>query len=329
MKISVVVPIYNVENYLSICIESLLNQRFSDYEIILVNDGSTDKSGEIAKSYADKYEQIRMVTIENSGLSEARNVGLKYANGIYVAFVDSDDYVEDTYLRDLYDVVNLRKLDIAICSFYRLSNNKKVLEDIKLDSQKVYSNIEILRNVLMGKVQCYAWNKIYKRSLFTDNNIKYPPGKLYEDIETFVRLVINSKKIGFLKKGLYNYRIRNGSIVNKEKNKKAILDMNYAIEKVNKVICENELEKKVEDELVSFNIMYTLSSLDMLGQNIGYKLRSFYSEFKELSCDKFFNYSIISVLKNKKIDSWKKRDYILFKLGILTLKNKIRDRKRL
>lgn len=328
MKVSVVVPIYNVEDYLSMCIESLLNQKFSDYEIILINDGSTDKSGEIAKDYEKKNENIKLIEIKNSGLSEARNTGLKYVEGEYVTFVDSDDFVEENYLNDLYNEISSKELDILICSFYRTSEKEKIFVNINLCAEKVYSNIDILSCILRGEVQCYAWNKIYKTSLFLENNIRYPFGKLYEDIETLVRLVMNSKRIGFINKRLYNYRIRNGSIVNKEKNDRAIVDMKYAIEQVNKLIQDNNLENQLKDELVSFNIMYVLSCLDMLSQSCNYNSKLFNSQLNNYSFNTFCNYSVIDVLRNKKIDSWKKRDFIFFKLGLLLLKNKIRDRKR-
>lgn len=329
MSISVIVPIYNVENYLKECLESLVNQNFNNYEVILVNDGSTDNSKIIAEEYAENYNHVKLINTSNNGLSAARNVGINNSTGKYLVFVDSDDYVDNMYLNDLYEDITKNNNDISICSYEQVYDdaNRNTIEVMKIKEDVQYSNIEVLKIILEGEIQCYAWNKIYKSELFKKNNIEYPLGKLFEDIFTLILLITKSNNISFINKPLYKYRIRNGSITNK-KSEQAVMDINYAIDQVNKLICESNLIYDVSDELVNFNMMYTLSGLDILGYNNEYKNRVFYCKYKEKFKKCYFEYDMKKVLLDKKIKKWVVRDFILFKLRLLPLKNKIRDNRK-
>lgn len=214
--ISVVVPIYNVENFLCECIESIINQTYKKLEIILVNDGSTDKSLQICKKYALKDSRIQIVNKNNGGLSSARNAGLKVAKGKYVTFIDSDDYVNIQFIEILYNACVETNCEIAMCSYIQTSGQHNFYESIKKAGNKILSYREALtpNNSKWDTNIVVAWGKLYKIELWKD--ISYPVGKFYEDAATTYKLIYATKNIVYIDNMLYYYRIRNGSIMNRK-----------------------------------------------------------------------------------------------------------------
>lgn len=212
--VSLVVPIYNVENYLSECIESIIGQRYKNIEIILVNDGSTDNCEVICKEYVAKDSRIVLVNKKNGGLSEARNVGLAIAKGEYICFIDSDDYISECYVSSMLNKAISENADIVCCGFYK-KKEQEIIDEICVDEQYAFSNKQALIDIFSAKSKIYpvAWNKLYKRSIFVDNNIIYPIGKLHEDELTTYKLLYFSEKIVVLNQSLYSYRIRANSIM--------------------------------------------------------------------------------------------------------------------
>lgn len=208
IKVSVIVPVYNVEKYLEKCLESLVKQTLKEIEIIVVNDGTKDNSQEIIDKYSNKYKNIKAYKKKNGGLSSARNYGLKYAKGEYVAFVDSDDYVEYDMYEKMYNKAIENNFDIVVCDLKYVYENK---------STGAYSNIttdistseEIKKSML--NIYPAAWNKIYKKSLF-QNSVLFKEKVWYEDVEFLYRLYPYIKSIGVVKKQLYNYVQREGAI---------------------------------------------------------------------------------------------------------------------
>lgn len=208
--ISIIVPVYKVEKYIHKCISSIINQTYSNIEIILVDDGSPDNCAKICDEYALKDKRIKVIHQKNMGLSEARNRGIEISKGEYIGFVDSDDYIEPTMFQDLYNAIIDNDADISICNFYVISNKRKVAKNNF--KRRNFNKIEALKGVLLDKdIQSYAWNKLYKRELF--ENIKYPIGKKYEDIGTTFYLFEKSNKIAYIEKPEYNYLNREDSIV--------------------------------------------------------------------------------------------------------------------
>lgn len=221
-KISIIVPVYNVEKYLPRCVDSLLNQTYSNLEIILVEDGATDSSATICEEYQKKDNRIKVIHKTNGGLSDARNKGIKIATGEYIACVDSDDYVTE----DMYEILlkNLKETNAAIS----VGNYKMVAdgEEKKEERTHTYHVIEnkpdMIANLLENSyIQNYAWNKLYKRELFKE--ITYPYGKKMEDLGTTYLLFDKCSKIVYTKDIVYYYYQREDSIVNK-KNLSLILD---------------------------------------------------------------------------------------------------------
>lgn len=210
VDVSIIVPVFNVEDYLRQCLDSLCNQTLKNIEIIIVNDGSTDDSLSIVNEYAIYDHRVVVINKENGGLSSARNVGLKMATGDYIAFLDSDDWVEAETYQVLYDTAVENGSDIVTCGFFMSYADRCVPKPI-LD--KNLYNININKNIeYYSKIRVASWDKLYLRSLFIDNNIQYPDGLLYEDTPTTIPLLLCSKRVSFLKDCYIHYRQRPGSI---------------------------------------------------------------------------------------------------------------------
>ncbi|WP_075983033.1 glycosyltransferase family 2 protein [Bacillus massilinigeriensis] len=210
-KISVIVPVYNTEEYLIQCVDSILEQTFTNLEVILVNDGSTDKSGDICNEYMKKDHRIKVIHKENGGLSDARNAGIDIATGNFIGFVDSDDYIERDMYRLLYDLIKKYEAEISICGISRFSNEvsikKKKFEEICYIPELAIK--ELLRD---EKFHSHACDKLFKANLF--DTIRFPTGKYYEDVYTTYKLFYISNKIVFNSIPKYYYRITEGSISN-------------------------------------------------------------------------------------------------------------------
>lgn len=210
--ISIVIPIYNVEEYLEKCIESVINQTYRNLEIILVDDGSPDNCGTICEEYKKKDERISVFHKKNGGLSDARNYGKKHAKGKYITFIDSDDYVENDYIEYLYNLIINNNCDMSICSFKLHSNNKFIDNGINYNSC-VFTSKECLKNMLCENgFNVSAWAKLYKTKMFED--IDFPYGKLCEDNGTTYKLVLKCKNIAYGNESKYIYEMRDNSIMN-------------------------------------------------------------------------------------------------------------------
>ena len=219
-KITVIVPVYNVENYLEKCLDSLINQTYKNIEIIVINDGSTDNSGEICQEYAQKDNRIVYIEKENGGLSDARNVGLDKMTGSYVTFIDSDDWIEQDYIETLYKKIVEYQADIAVGNYYSYNEDEETYYfHIYGNSyyEKVYDNISIFENLYESQEMksfalISAWGKLYKAKLF--DYLRFDKGKLGEDGYFNQKMYLSVNKVVYLNKGLYAYRQRSGSITN-------------------------------------------------------------------------------------------------------------------
>lgn len=235
IKLSIVVPIYNVEEYLGKCIESLLNQDYKDYEIILVNDGSKDNSEKIAKEYQKKHKgRIKLFTKENGGLSSARNFGIEKASGEYIFFVDSDDYIKENCLATIMKKVQGK--DILVFNYLNIfTDREEIFEtfDENISDPKA--------KMIIGSPS--ACNKIFKLSLFKDNKISFPEGMFYEDLATTPLLCQNAEKIVFDKNTYYCYLQREGSIMHQQKYNKKIEDIFDVFERL-----DNNFTKKFKEQ---------------------------------------------------------------------------------
>ncbi|MBU2912400.1 MULTISPECIES: glycosyltransferase family 2 protein [Reichenbachiella] len=210
-KITVVVPIYNVSQYLTQCIDSIVNQTLSGLEVILVNDDSPDPQDDvICQDFANRYEHVLYVKHEkNKGLGGARNTGIEHATAEYITFIDSDDWLELNMFEELYNAAVKSDADIAQCFFYEHSEGNVRLQRVKGFRKQAD---------IMHAINVLAWNKIYKTKLYKDNNVYFPEKIASQDVATMTRLLYFVDSVVLVRKGLYNYRInRKGSLTSNYK----------------------------------------------------------------------------------------------------------------
>lgn len=214
--ISVIIPIYKVEEYLDECISSIVNQTFSNLEIILVDDGSPDKCPEMCDNWAKKDSRIKVIHKSNRGLSDARNAGLEVASGKYISFVDSDDWIDTHMYEILYKHIKEENADICACGIMACYPNHKQ----PLNTKCVVGHPEEILSMLYDNTAypVSAWNKLYKREMWQD--FYFPVGKICEDAFTTYLLIDKADKIVQISEPLYNYRIRSNSIMTSEFSKK-------------------------------------------------------------------------------------------------------------
>lgn len=211
-KVSVIVPVYNVERYLENCLNTLVNQTLKDIEIICINDGSKDNSFDILKEFASKDERIKIINKKNEGLSAARNDGLKAAKGEYIGYVDSDDWVSQDFYEKLYVAAKSNNCEIAAGNIMRCGNK---IEKYKVNYKSeavITDNIEKLKAVKIPKYN-YVWNKIYKRESLINLNLPFPAGRFYEDMGWSIKVVYNLNGLVTVPDCAYFYRRNEYSIV--------------------------------------------------------------------------------------------------------------------
>lgn len=213
-KISIIVPVYNVEKYVSKCIQSIISQTYKNLEIIIINDGSTDGSGDICGYYAKQDNRITLIYQENQGLSMARNRGIEAANGDYIGFIDSDDWIGPDMFSVLHKNAVIYDADISVCNYKHIDESEEQEEGfISKGNYKndivILENIEKIRdNMEYGNNS--VWNKLYKRYLF--DNIRFPEGKIFEDVFTTYKLMDKADRVVICTESLYFYLTRGSGI---------------------------------------------------------------------------------------------------------------------
>lgn len=250
-EISIIVPVYNVEKYLSKCIDSILNQTFINFELILVNDGSSDKSPVICEEYKKLDDRIKVIHKSNGGLSSARNIGIKQSKGNFIAFIDSDDYIHPQMFEILYNNMKINDSDLVLCDYkkvYENESDKYKNYDVENIKSNNYTNIEALSRLQGNKGITYvvAWNKLYKRRLF--NDLKYKEGKIHEDEFIIHEILYKCNLVSYVSMELYYYLQRSDSITTSKFNISRLDGLDACIERIlfYKHINEKELMYKAE-----------------------------------------------------------------------------------
>lgn len=242
-KITIVVPCYNVEDNIEKCISSIKNQSYTNFEAIFVDDGSKDKTRDEIQKYIEDDDRMIYAYKENGGPSSARNFGIEKASGKYICFVDSDDHIENNYLKELYDNLIENRSDIALCYFNRVYENK-------VDLNKVHPGFD---NLIKFPA---AWNKICKTSLFKDNDIRYPEGKISEDLCAFTKLLMITENVSIVEKPLYQYMQSSASISHACDDR--IYDVYGIIEDLEDFAHKNNVYNKYEQHLEFISIYHIL-----------------------------------------------------------------------
>ncbi len=249
MKVSLIVPMYNVEKYIEDCLNSLKKQTLSDMEVILVDDGCTDHTVDIVEKYVTEDPvRFKLVHKENGGLSDARNYGINYAQGKYIAFLDSDDFVDETIYEDLSNLMD-EGYEVVVTDIEYWYE-----EEAKRFIMKGLSNWDapsIQKKALLSPM--FAWNKMYQASLFKEEGYRYPLNTWYEDIPVTTMIFAKAKSIGYLEKCGIHYRQREGSIMS-EKSSSRLIEIFSVMEKVRENFERENLMETYFDEIEYLHI---------------------------------------------------------------------------
>lgn len=260
--VSIIVPIFNAEKYLNKCLDSLINQTKEELEFILINDGSTDDSEKIIKTYHDK--RIKYYKQKNQGIGKTRNLGIEKATGKYIMFLDSDDYLEKNATKLMFDKAFSTNSDLVICNYYKIKDNFKEeqeLIDFKTTTLKECPN-------LLYDINLSPWNKIYKSSLIKENNIKFVENLKYEDVPFVITALDKAKKITKLNRCLNYYVIHNNSETTVRDEK--VFDILKILDLIRKYFQNNQSIKETLDKLtVRIITNYTIQQRMQKNQKIG------------------------------------------------------------
>lgn len=209
-KLSIIVPVYKVEQYIHKCVDSILNQTFTDFELILVDDGSPDNCGKICDEYAQKDERVRVIHKVNGGVSSARNLGVDEAEGEYISFIDPDDWIELNMYEDIFNFVDENNVDVACFEVYEVKGNK-CSAHYRFASNSFFENEEALYDILIDVIDNSPCNKVYKKSVW--EGVRFPVGRRFEDVATIYKTFHKSNKVGYIKNAFYYYLKREGSAI--------------------------------------------------------------------------------------------------------------------
>ena len=326
--ISIIIPVYNKAQYISKCIETVINQSYKNIEILIINDASTDSSYDICKDYEKNDKRIKVISNDkNIGLSASRNKGIELSKGKYIAFVDADDYLTNKYIEKLYLNIKIYKADVSQCLFYEVDDmdviNKKYLEENKII--RVYSGRDMIKNIYnnMCLPTTLTWTKLYKRKLFFTkvdyclrNNkngyIRFPEGKIHEDEAVSYKIFDISKKIVYTNGRLYCYRFVKDSITHKKYSYERLDNLYHIEERLN-------IFKEREDRGLYF------LTLRRYYYELSYAINNCkkYIPNSEEVQEKLIKKLIITLKELKKVDkfedkSWFRTRLILFKCRIIS-----------
>lgn len=324
-KLSVVIPVYNVEKYLKRCLESILKQNIVNYEILLVDDGSTDSSGKICDSYAQRYNHIRVIHKENEGLGLTRNVGIMYAQGEYILFVDSDDFIRDGALQVLLETVNSA---VDICFFKRSIYDNGVIYDSgeHIDENMILSNKQLMGLCLGEPLRDDlieigpAWKALYNTQFLNEHNIQFKSERecLSEDYIFSAEVCKYVQKVAYLDKDVYVYCNNTGSLTNsyrQDRPEKAV----YLYKLMKKVIQENDLDLTAAQRAYNNFLINLLVSFKHIVFFEKFSIKDKLQEIKEIcknsdikECLFSFNYSNNSKMKLLRMLVLNNQNYLIY-----------------
>ncbi len=269
--ISIIVPVYKTEAYLRKCLDSITQQTYQDFEVILVDDGSPDKCGEICDQYPDK--RFRVIHKQNGGLSDARNAGIRIAKGDYITFVDSDDWVEPTLLEVLMDGIQ-QGATVSCCGFYTVRNGRKIPWRQTDKKYHLLSAVDAVKDMMYThSIDTSAWGKLFHRSCFM--KIQFPVGHLYEEVATTYRLMLTQERIAIITQPLYNYVKHSGSIVSSYYSGEQKDMLYYSLDMLS-------FAEKEQPELISAARRRIVYSCFYLLKTMGRRYKDFPDDVKEI-----------------------------------------------
>ena len=303
-RISVIIPIYNAEKYLNKCLDSLINQTYKNLEIVLINDGSKDKSLEIMKEYKKKDKRIIIIDKKNTGVSDTRNIGINKSTGKYIMFIDADDYIESDYVELMYNELKNKKYDLVISGNKVVDNNYKVINNMlytNKNTKLTWKKIE--KDFINTLYFSQIWKILIDRDIIITNNIKFDKNLSYgEDMLFIYNLLHKSNNFGYLAYCGYNYYQSNDSVTHKQD-----------ISKVDKYIKDNlyifnYFRKEMKDDKLIYNRLYSKYNISML-KLVDYK----YKDFKKY-CKYYKEVLELNRINIKEIDYENKKNRLLIYL---------------
>lgn len=318
-KISVLVPVYNAEKYLEKCIESILNQTYKNIEVIIVNDGSYDKSYDIIEKLKNKDSRIIAIHTENKGVSHARNVALDNAKGNFLTFVDSDDFIDEDYLDLLYKTLKKEDASISTCNCKLIDEaNKESIKNFGINKNLVMNGEEATENLFYYHYMRHSsWGKLYKKELF--DNLRYVENKNYEDLGLTCKTFLKSNKVVYIPSGKYNYLLRKGSLIHRKANE---LDVKTVLDYLDEILDYiNQNHKKIKK---SAEFLVASQSL-----NLWYKIpnKKEYKKYLKRATNNIKKYRK-QILKDDKVNKKSKTLFYLSYLGRVPYKILIKIKKK-
>lgn len=306
-KISIIIPVYNVEKYLPQCLESIVNQTYQNLEIIMINDGSTDSCPKICDDYAKKDKRIKLIHKQNGGLSDARNAGLKIATGDFISFVDSDDLVALDFFRTLSETLLENDADIAECEFQKFVHKEKIkyVPDRTENLAQLFEGEKIMEGLIKGPLHVMVWNKLYKIELVRD--LLFPVNRISEDAFWTYKVYGECVKTVKINKELYFYRQRESSIMSSKYSIKRLDSLDAYEEKI------DYIKKKFPNLVGEVKKSYCFSLID---NYIQLELNP------EIDRNKFHRNIILGKIMNYnhwgEVKKWKWQDLVWYKLFLLS-----------
>lgn len=320
LKLSIIIPVYNVENFIAECLESVVAYTGESVEIIIVNDGSKDESITIVKKYIEKYSYIKLINKVNGGLSSARNAGFKSAKGKYVFFIDSDDIIKAESITKILENAEKNNSDIVVADYFEMWDEEKI--KIRKDKSNMPMELtdknKILEKLFMIEISFSVWNKLYRRDFLIKNNIEFKEGIWFEDLEFTFRAFYYSNKITKVDTLFYGYRQRSNSIMTTISEK--ILDKMEVMEGLKIFLIEkNSLEKNI----IGYNALYIKMYLSII-----YSCLKNTNDYREIEIiinktkkyENFYNKVIKNIILNRYLRKSEKIAMILIKYKIINYK---------
>lgn len=313
-KLSIIIPAYNCEDFIEKTIKSVLNQSFNDYELIVVNDGSTDKTQEKVEQYAKYNQNIRIFYQSNSGVSEARNFGLNKSTGEYIIFIDADDYILDGYFEYVNNTINTNNIDCIIFNYF-VGNKKRIssnIEKFQIKQEEFLNQTEVVNRFLMGYISNSPWDKVFKKN--TIKNILFPKDiTVGEDALFIMNFFLNSTKIKLNKQSYYVYMQDTNGITKNAFSQKKLQDITFVMQSIKEKLQNQDIINKENISFMIFN--------QMLAYIVNSNIKILFSS-KE---SKFFGQHIIELPFNKIIGIKKKISFLVLSLFYkFILKNKVK-----
>ncbi len=278
-KVSIVIPVYNIKNYIDRCLTSIISQTYSNIQIIIIDDGSIDGSSEICDKYSVLDDRIEVVHIENGGVGNARNIGIEKANGEYILFIDGDDYIENSYIETLINSIIENKSDLAIVDYYLQIGNKRFSNSINTNEKILFDNKSALDNILNEDLYLgYLWNKLFKLKIIKDNNIRFDRRiRIWEDLLFCIEYIDCIKNVVYTRTPLYTYIQRDNSAVS-AKNSTSDYTKLYAMDKAYCIAFKykGEFLEKIQDMYANTYISVYYEQISQMGSFD----KTFYLEYK-------------------------------------------------